>query len=309
MTLFKHTIGHQSLLAILERDLKEKKLSHASLFSGPEHVGKWHVAMKLTKGMFCETACGHCKSCHLVEVGTHPDVSVFRDEGGSLKIETVRSLIHTVSLSAQGGKRVILIQHIERMPTEAQNAFLKTLEEPAGNCFFILTCKNLEQVLPTLFSRLREYHFFTVPHSEIQNHLSNEHRLDKPTTNEITELAQGRPGVALNLLHDPPLRQEYEALYRKVEQFFSENSLLTKMQFAETLEKDPDQLKRFFEMSFYYLRKVLHQGVQSGTKVPEKITLVKVSQLFESLVETSYLIKGNINKRLALENFFLQTET
>lgn len=308
MALFKHTIGHQKLLTQLEHDLKAKKFAHATLFSGPEYVGKWHVATRLAKGMFCETACGHCHTCHLIDSGAHPDVSMFADEGESLKIETVRQLIHTVSLTPQGEQRVVLIEHVQRMPTEAQNAFLKTLEEPAGDCFFILTGKDLSRVLPTIVSRVRHHRFATVPQKDIHNHLMDKHRLDNATAADIAELAQGRPGLALTLMHEPNLKQGYQKLYRQIESFFTQNNLLAKMQFAEGLEKDPDELKRFFEMSFYYLRKALHQGVQNGSLAPSQLKLAQVSRLFESLVKTRYLIKGNVNKRLALESFFLQTE-
>lgn len=308
LSIFEKIIGHQLILGRLEKDFRAKKLSHATLLTGSPHLGKGQVARHLARAFFCEKACGQCQTCQWILTGAHPDVHLFPDEEQSFKIETLRRLISKLHLKPQTGQSCIVIERVERMPLEAQNAFLKTLEEPPPHCFFILTSDDPTLLLPTFLSRVRPYLFFTVPEGEIEQTLIKTYRLEPPTAMQLAQWSLGRPGLALNLLQKPGLRQEYQKLYQQVEQYFTQNQLLHKMQWAETLEKEAPTLQRFFEMSFYYLRKELYRGVHPPSDLAPALSLERLYGLFESLVKTRYLIQGNVNKRLALEYFFLQTE-
>ncbi len=154
------------------------RLPHAILLKGPQGIGKLDFALNLAQSLLCANpgadalACGECPSCHWFEQETHPDFRLLQPdalteaeegeerEAGKKKpsrqisVEQVRSLSDFANLSAhQGGHRVVLIHPAEAMNTNAANALLKTLEEPAGNMLIILVSHKPQQLLPTILSR------------------------------------------------------------------------------------------------------------------------------------------------------------
>lgn len=118
------------------------------------------AALSFARRLNCEaptgdSACGTCLSCRLVADGNHPDVRIVSPDGLSVKIDQIRELKREMSLRPRrdGGFRVTIIEGAEKMTVEAQNSFLKLLEEPPERAVFILVCQNPSGLLPTVRSR------------------------------------------------------------------------------------------------------------------------------------------------------------
>ena len=304
-------MGHEKVLLGLERSIEEDSLSHAYLFHGPSDVGKRHVAQLFAKILLCENNfCHECSDCRALDSGVHPDFVQLMDGGESLKIGAVRQLIHTVSQTSQGKRRVVLVENIERMPREAQNAFLKTLEEPPGETIFLLTASHPEKVLPTILSRVRLLEFGHVSELDLSAYLLSQFEaLERPVLEQVLEIAQGRPGLAIRLTENPLELARYRELFYTIEGFLDHNDLLEKFKYVEAIEKDPEALEYFFEVTALVLRKRMYAEVHLSEKnIKKRFSLPQITDLFEKLLETRYLIQRNVNKKLALENFFLCTE-
>lgn len=135
--------------------------AHAYLLHGPAGIGKRALAERLMALLLCHTpagleACGHCKGCHLLAAGTHPDNYILEPEEAdkAIKVDQVRDLISFVVQTAQmGGRKVILIEPVEAMNINASNALLKSLEEPSGNTVLLLVTHQPSRLLPTVKSR------------------------------------------------------------------------------------------------------------------------------------------------------------
>lgn len=306
-------VGHREQLAQLEREVQTGNVTHAYLFAGPPQIGKFRIAMTLASILQCPKGfCRACKSCKLIPAGTHPDTILLRDNGESLKIDEVRDMIGKANLMAQSPYRIFVIENIERMPMEAQNSFLKTLEEPPGKTMFILTTSRLMDVLPTIQSRVRSYYFFNVGSETLKVFLKKEFA-DRSDLDEIVNIAQGRPGLAISLVKDPNLLTEQRELYGKIDLFLKRNNLTDKFLFAETLADEAsdsgERMDIFFDAYTRYLRKLLFEYMeQDAHPLRERFALSDLVRLFESLEKTRYLIRKNVNKRLALENLFITTE-
>ncbi len=302
-------IGHEKQLLALENELAQDNLTHAYFFHGPKDTGKFTVALLFAKILLCpHNLCHQCQDCLWIESGVHPDFLLLKDEGQSLKIDDVRALVAKVSLTSQGKTRVVLIENIERMPIEAQNSFLKTLEEPPGKTIFLLTSSHPKAVLPTILSRVRPYEFSLVEDAEIKAALA-EKAPTPGTLDEILQMAQGRPGLAIRLLKNPMEMAQYRDFYYKIEGFLKQNDLLSKFVFVEALEKEPSQLELFFDIFCLLLRKASHDLIsQQINTLATHLGAEKIHELFEKLMEARYLISRNVNKKLVLENFFLETE-
>jgi DNA polymerase-3 subunit delta' len=303
-------VGHQKQLLSLEQEVKEDALSHAYLFSGIRQSGKFKVAKIFANILMCGSGfCGACKDCQFIAKKSHPDVIIMEDDGQSIKIDEVRELIRKVNLTSQSKYRVIIIENIERMPIEAQNSFLKTLEEPPGKTIFLLTSSQIDQVLLTIQSRVRSYTFSTAEDGILRKYLEEKFGVN-PQMDDVINMAQGRPGLAISLMKDEDALSYQKNLYNKIESFLKKNDLAQKFAFVEAISEDLREVELFLDAFTRYLRKLIFEYMQrSSHPLADRFTLKKIVNLFEVLEKTRYFIKRNVNKKLALENLLIQTET
>ena len=303
------TIGHTRQIDKLEQEISENNVSHAYLFSGPKDIGKYRISNIFANILLCNN--GYCKTCDICrhfQAGSHPDVFRMRDNGEIIRIDQVRDIIRKTNLTSQGGRRIILIDNIERMLIAAQNSFLKTLEEPAGNTIFLMTSTKLNQVLPTIKSRVRMYSFYNIDDNVLHNALLSQYG-ENSDLDEIIQIAQGRPGLAIKLIRNSSELIDQRNTYNQIEFFLKNNALSQKFKFIDELSSNQDQLELFFDSFSRYLRKLIYEYLNNGSHpLKTRFTLKNIVDLFESLEKTRYHIERNINKKLALENFFLKTE-
>lgn len=143
--------------------LKAGFVSHAYIFLGPdERVMK--QAKLLARTVNCENVelspCGFCDNCRKILNGIHPDVMEISAEGASIKIDQVRNLIQSfVEKPLEASRKVYIIHEAHKMTPEAQNALLKTLEEPASQSTAVLLTDNLKLLLSTVISRCQVLDF------------------------------------------------------------------------------------------------------------------------------------------------------
>lgn len=302
-------IGHERQLLTLETEIAKGQLPHAYLFHGPRDTGKLSIALTLAKILLCpNNLCHQCAACQQIKAGTHPDLIVMRDDGTSIGIDEVRALIHKTNLTSQGDRRIVLIEGVERMPVEAQNSFLKTLEEPPGNTLFLMTSTHIKRILPTILSRVRQMSFSLVDDELLRQKLSLRFK-EIGDLEEVLQMAQGRPGLAIRLLSEPPTLLAYKEVYNRVEQILKSNDLIGKFSYTELLDEDKGQMDLFFDMFCQVIRKSAYDFVALGdSSISSRYNLRSIVHLFEHLLKTRYLIDRNANKKLALENFFLMTE-
>ena len=138
-----------------------KQHAHAYLLHGPTGIGKRDLAERLMAHLLCQrpsaaNACGECKSCLLLKAGSHPDNYILEPEEAdkAIKVDQVRELVSFVVQTAQlGGRKVVLIEPVESMNTNAANALLKSLEEPSGDTVLLLVSHQTSRLLPTIKSR------------------------------------------------------------------------------------------------------------------------------------------------------------
>ena len=184
------TVIQETGLALLspwlaqQRSVLLRQRGHAWLLHGPSGLGQYPLAQALAQSWLCEApgeqgACGHCSSCHAVEVRTHADLCVLMPETDMLvlgwplseraqaeiddkkrkaskeiRIDAMRDAIEFAQrTSARGRGKAVLIYPAEQMNPVTANALLKTLEEPAGDVKFVLACESAHQLLPTIRSR------------------------------------------------------------------------------------------------------------------------------------------------------------
>lgn len=151
----------QKLKETLSEALSEGILSHAILIEGPKGTGKRDLILWLAEAILCPKEvppCGNCAVCRKVRDGNHPDVETILPEKDSIGIGSIRSLKESLFLApSEAQQKVYLIPNAEKMTVEAQNALLKSLEEPPSYARFLLTAENKNDLLDTIRSRVTIY--------------------------------------------------------------------------------------------------------------------------------------------------------
>lgn len=196
----------------LMRSVKAGRIAHAFLLSGPHGTGKRTCANYLTQTILCaspQAPCGQCPACKKVMAGLHPDVQVVGEEEKSISVDTIRALRDQLALRPfEADRHIALIPRADRMTAQAQNALLKTLEEPAGgNVFFLLTDQP-GAMLPTIVSRCRRLRFSPVSVEACAAILA-EKGVEPGRARLAAACAQGAVGRALEIAGDEdylPLR-------------------------------------------------------------------------------------------------------
>src|SRR5579862_4638050 len=162
----KEVLGHRRLVALIARSVSRDALPPSLIFSGPPGVGKKLTAVAAAQLLNCTArvgegvsidACGVCRSCTRIARGVHSDVIIVEPgDSGSIKIEQIRDIVErTAYRPFEGRCRVVIIDAAEALVVQAQNALLKTLEEPPAASVFVLVTAQPDLLLPTVRSRCR----------------------------------------------------------------------------------------------------------------------------------------------------------
>ena len=205
---FEKITGQRRAVELLEAELTTDWVPHAHLFVGPAGVGRVDMARELAAILLCgeqsEKRCGSCKSCHAFQTGNHPDYfEIGVPEGRqSLPISAIRGDKKERGLQDEAalkpmlaGRRVFVVRDTERMTVEAANCFLKTLEEPPGECYFILIASGLRQIPDTIISRCRLIKLSGLPAGEVEEQLRAEGTSDEEAW-WLARRSWGSPGRA-----------------------------------------------------------------------------------------------------------------
>src|SRR4051812_4336541 len=187
---FRDVVGHVRLIDLLSRSIGGSSLPPSLLFAGPSGIGKHLTAVAVAQALNCTApvisqqssvagqqsavggqlssvehssvdACGVCAACTRIARGMHPDVLfVAPGDNGSIKIDQVRDVVDRAQYRPfEGRRRVVIIDEADALVPAAQNALLKTLEEPTPSSVFILVAARPDMLLPTVLSRCPQLRF------------------------------------------------------------------------------------------------------------------------------------------------------
>ena len=218
---FDTIIGQDHIREHLRATLTSGRVSQAYLFTGENMSGKEFIARIFANALVCEhpedgyEPCGKCKSCIQAASANHPDIiTVSHDKATVLSVDCIRTeVVDTMGIKPYSSKyKIYIIRDGEMMTEEAENALLKTIEEPPEYGIIIIITKQLEKLLPTIQSRCVIINTKPVKEKDIRDYLSNELGIEEEKITFAIEYGQGNLGKAILLATN----EEYEGLVRSV---------------------------------------------------------------------------------------------
>jgi DNA polymerase-3 subunit delta' len=205
---FPQITGHRPVLELLARATARATLPPSLVFAGPEGVGKHLTAIALAQALNCGrpepyesgiTACGRCSACTRIARGVHADVfPVEPGDSGSIKIDQVREAIDRAAYRPfEGRRRVVIVDGADALIGDAQNALLKTLEEPPASSVFVLLTSRPDLLLPTVRSRCHRLRFGPLPEADVAAVLMRDHGFAAAAAHAAAATSEGSVGRAL----------------------------------------------------------------------------------------------------------------
>ncbi len=199
------TRGHARALALVERAVQSEQPPHALLLVGPQGIGKTTLGLDLARGLLCLAAdpfarpCGECAACRKVDHANHPDLHIVAPQGAGqqIRVGQAQALSGELALLPLEGRfRIAIVQQAQRLNVDAQNALLKTLEEPPPEVVIVLAADDVAGLLPTVVSRCARLRLGPVAPGVIADVLDEAGLADRAQAEALARLAGGRPGAA-----------------------------------------------------------------------------------------------------------------
>ena len=324
MGSFKDVVGHKDILKYISSAVENNRVSHAYILNGERGSGKKMLANLFAMTLLCETGdnepCGKCHSCKQAESGNHPDIiRVTHEKPNSISVDDIRTQVNnTVDIKPyQGPYKVYIIPQADMMTPQAQNAILKTIEEPPSYAVFLLLTENAETLLPTINSRCVMLKLRNIKDTLIKKYLMENLEIPDYKADMCTAFAQGNMGRAIMLAnsdHFNEIREEAVQLLKHI----SEMELNEIVAAVKNISVYKLEITDYLDIIMIWYRDVL---LYKATKEIDKVVFKDQSQsikeqarqssyegielILESLEKAKARLKANVNFDLVMELLFL----
>ena len=246
-TIWSELLGQPEAVGQLRQAVKTKNdgLQHAWLLTGPPGSGRSNAAIAFAAALLCEQAgCGQCKSCRMVQSGSHPDVSVLTTEKVIISIEEIRQLVAASHFGGSASKyQIMIIEDADRMTERSSNVLLKALEEPPAGTVWLLCAPSEADMLPTIRSRVRRVALKQPSTQTVADLLIARDGIEPRLALQVAAEAQGHIGMALRLATSPDARvRRRETLIAALQIDSIPKAMSTAERWLELAKKDADAL-------------------------------------------------------------------
>ena len=305
-----------------------KKISHAYIIEGDKGSGKKMLAFAFSKILQCETrqkteeerACNQCESCIQMENKDHPDVIwVSHEKAGVISVGEIREqVVNTVDIMPyKGPYKIYIIDEAEKMTVQAQNAILKTIEEPPEYAVIMLLTSNIDSLLPTIRSRCVRLDLKVVDDSLVKEYLMEHLQVPDYQAEIDASYAQGSIGKA----KEAATSQEFADMTAnalKILKYANSMEVYELTEAIKTLTADKNNINDYLDIFQFWFRDVLmfkatreidnlvfKQEINFIREQASERSYENIEKILEALEKTKVRLRANVNLELALELLFL----
>ena len=324
MDNFSEILGHDKIKEHLQNAIKLNKVSHAYIFNGESGAGKKSLAKVFSKTLQCEgkndNPCNECHSCKQVESGNQPDIKwVSHEKPTSIGVEDIREqVIGDIQIKPYSSKyKIYIIDEAEKLTLQAQNALLKTIEEPPVYGIIILLTTNADIFLQTILSRCVQLDLKPVKDEVIQNYLIQKYQVPDYQARFAVAFAQGRIGRAVSIVNSKDfVEMKDHALH--VLKYSNEMKISELIDAVKYINNYKNNINDYIDLMAMWFRDVLIFKSTNDVNLlifKEELTIIKkqaekssyegLENIIDSMDKAKIRLKSNVNFDLTLELMFL----
>ena len=324
MNDFSEILGHDKIKEHLQNAIKLNKVSHAYIFNGESGAGKKSLAKVFSKTLQCEAKgdnpCNECHSCKQAESGNQPDIIwVSHEKPTSIGVEDIREqVIGDIQIKPYSSKyKIYIIDEAEKLTLQAQNALLKTIEEPPAYGIIILLTTNADTFLQTILSRCVQLDLKPVKDEVIQNYLIKNYQVPDYQARFAVAFAQGRIGRAVSIVNSKDFMEMKEhALH--VLKYSNEMTVSELIDAVKYVNNYKNNINDYIDLMAMWFRDVIifkstndanllifKDELTRIKKQAEKSSYEGLEDIVDAMDKAKLRLKANVNFDLTLELMFL----
>ncbi len=324
MAGFSDIIGHKQIIEHLQKAIAYGKVSHAYIFNGPEKSGKRMLAEAFAMTLQCEgkqdNPCLECHSCKQAQSHNQPDIIYLTHEKpATISVDDIRRQVNNdIAIKPYASPyKVYIIDEAEKMNVQAQNALLKTIEEPPAYGIILLLTTNADTFLPTILSRCITLNLKAVPDAEIKAHLMKAYQIPDYQADVCVAFAQGNVGKAIQLAGNEDfieLKNSALQLLKRIKDI----ELYEMMEAVKQISQYKLQINDYFDLLMIWYRDVLlykatadinslifKDEVYDIKKQANISSYSGIETILEALEKAKLRLNANVNFDLVMELLLL----
>ena len=325
MANFKDIIGQEQIKKHLQESIMQGSLSHAYIINGEAGSGRRLLASALTKTLLCENrtpdgdACGKCKSCLQADSNNHPDIRFITHEKTSIGIDDIREqLINDISIKPYSSShKVYIIPDANKMTEQAQNALLKTMEEPPEYAIILLLTENTQNLLPTITSRCITLNTQPLQKEVITQYLIKNLQMEPEQAKIAAGFCQGNVGKAIHFASS----EDFQEMKRDTLQLLKEiddMDVSDLMSMIKELSQRKGRITEYLDLMLLWYRDILMFKVTKDAnillyrdeyKAISRQASVRnyedIEKIIKAIDKAKVRLKANVNFETAIELLLL----
>ena len=329
---FANIVGHEQIILHIKNAIAMGKVSHAYIFAGEDGAGKNLLADAFAMVIQCEeaghaselpveqlNACGKCKSCVQAASNNHPDIIRITHEKVSIGVDDIRTQINNdIQIKPYSSPyKIYIIDDAEKLTEQAQNALLKTIEEPPEYAIILLLTNNLDVLLPTIVSRCVTLKLQAVDKNAIKDFLMEKYQVPDYLADISTVFAQGNMGKAIEY----SLSGDFEEMKKNVLhllKYIEEMELYEILDALKKLSEQKDRIYVYLDFIILWYRDVLMLKVTKDpnllvykseymdvSKQANTKTFEGIESIIAAIEKAKVRLKANVNFDIAIELMLL----
>lgn len=298
---FENIKGQQFAKKYLTNSIKNNMVSHAYMFEGAEGIGKNTMAKELAKILL-----------QMENLDNSPDYIQINPDGNSIKIAQVRKIQSDILVKPYKSYKIYVFDEAQKMTVEAQNALLKTLEEPPKYAIIILITNNKESLLDTIKSRCEIIKFTPIPIMDITDYLVA-NGIDSKKAALLSNFSRGSMKKAIELSQSQEFYNMREEIQIYIEKFLN-GDLVETIEIQNDIEKYKSEIINVLDIMINYFRDfmLIKENVDNSMiinldklvflkNMSKKITYSQVSKIIDIIEETKMKLRSNCNFNVSIQ--------
>lgn len=325
MSRFSDIVGQEQLKEHLENAIKMNKVSHAYIINGERSAGKEFIAKTFAMALQCENRegiepCQECHSCKQALSGNHPDIIfVTHEKPGTIGVDDIRNQINgDVAIKPYSSpKKIYIMNEGEKMTVQAQNALLKTLEEPPEYAVILILTTNVDSLLPTILSRCVVLNMKPVKDAQVKKFLMENMEIPDYKADICVAFARGNVGKARLLAKSEEFDKVKEEAITLLK-YIGEMELNEVVTAIKKINEYKFDVNDYLDILSIWYRDVLlfkathdvnnlifREEIQYIRKVADKSTYEGIEQIIDALEKSKQRLNANVNFDLTMELLLL----